>query len=104
MVGSLAKIVSNIKPNNHSKLSLSESVIHLVDLFDKLFLAFRSNHACELQVQEGRLSKSVCKENHIFRPFSSGDHGATTEQEQTLVFVEQSVTSQAAPSRGKIDL
>jgi hypothetical protein len=51
-------------------------------------------------MSEGLLSKSVCQEFHIFKPFSAGDHGVTTSQEQTLEFVASTRTTQNVPVRG----
>ena len=53
-----------------------------------------------MQLSEGRLTKSVCDETHMFKPFSSGDHGATTSQQQTIEFVSATANNQVAPSRG----
>ncbi len=41
---------------------------------------------------------SVCKEVHVFKPFSSGQQGATTEQTVKLTFVGETVSS---PEEGK---
>jgi hypothetical protein len=51
-------------------------------------------------MSEGRLIKSVCHEGHIFKPFSSGDHGATTRQDQTLEFVSEAKAADASPGGG----
>ena len=46
----------------------------------------------------GHLMHSVCKEVHVFKPFSSGQQGATTEQTVKLTFVGETVSS---PEEGK---
>lgn len=53
----------------------------------------RSSHTCTYGMEEGRLQHSECKEIHAFKPFSSGDKGAITEQIQTLTLRGTGISS-----------
>lgn len=51
----------------------------------------KSTHECEQQINSaGILTQSVCKETHVFRPFSRQENGAKTEITTSLVFTKQS--------------
>lgn len=46
-----------------------------------------STHVCEQEINSDNVMvKVVCKENHVFRPFSTKTSGATTEVTTKLVF------------------
>ena len=54
----------------------------------------KTSHECEQEIEKGEyLKSSTCKESHVFRPFSSGNSGATTSVEQTLTYKSQKYES-----------
>ncbi len=61
----------------------------------------RSTHECEQQVNRaGIIAQATCKEEHVFRPFSRDNSGATTQVDYTLTFQKQ--IKKTSTSMGKL--
>lgn len=41
---------------------------------------------CQQTIRNQRLERSVCMENHLFRPFSNENSGAMTKITQSLIY------------------
>ena len=52
-------------------------------------ISFRTTHECDSTITDGKLLKNECLENHLFKPFSNENSGATTKVTQSLVFIEE---------------
>jgi len=62
-----------------------------IDSSIKSLPLMKTTHECEQEINKnGLLTKSACRELHIFRPFSDGDGGAQTEVTYKLVFTRKS--------------
>ena len=64
-----------------------------------------SSSSCSYTLDSSKIKKVVCKESHLFRPFSAGFKGqsgalTTTEQSLTLV-VEKKVKNMKPASKGE---
>ena len=63
-----------------------------------MFFLHRSTHECEVSVSEGLLDKVNCNEDHLFKPFSDGNNGASTSVSQFLTRKDVQVKSLVSPT------